>query len=126
MLRCRVGRVDGSQATALTQLPANDMNVDAFVAWWTARGFSVAEAVALMGAHGLIDSQGCYRYVSRVFTARVLHSSLPQHTICLVGKNSGACVGIETQERHGVMTGCHHWVAAQHWQLPLWQSVVAV
>lgn len=80
MLRCRVGRVDGSQATALTQLPANDMNVDAFVAWWTARGFSVAEAVALMGAHGLIDSQGCYRYVSRVFTGlRAAQQLTPAH-----------------------------------------------
>jgi hypothetical protein len=61
LLCCRVGRLDGSQAAPLAQLPPADMTAEAFVAWWTARGFTVAEAVALMGSHALLDDQGCYR-----------------------------------------------------------------
>jgi hypothetical protein len=37
------------------------MTLDGFVNFWTARGFTVEQGVALMGSHALLDEQGCYR-----------------------------------------------------------------
>jgi hypothetical protein len=57
----RVGRLDSVTAAPPGQLPAADIGLDAFVKFWTDRGFTVLEAVALMGSHSLIDEQGCFQ-----------------------------------------------------------------
>lgn len=57
----RVGRLDNPNASPAGVLPASDMTLDGFVNFWTARGFTVEQGVALMGSHALLDEQGCYR-----------------------------------------------------------------
>lgn len=57
----RVGRLDNPNASPAGILPASDMTLDGFVNFWTARGFTVEQGVALMGSHALLDEQGCYR-----------------------------------------------------------------
>lgn len=61
-----VGRYDRSTPAPPRQLPAGDQSLPAghqslqdFATFWTERGFSMEEAVALQGSHALIDDQVC-------------------------------------------------------------------
>ncbi len=55
----RVGRLDSDRPTPPNQLPAADASPEEFTKFWSDRGFTEAEAVALMGSHALIDEQVC-------------------------------------------------------------------
>ncbi|KAG2435978.1 hypothetical protein HYH02_011691 [Chlamydomonas schloesseri] len=57
----RVGRLDCSTMPAPpNQLPSAAADLDTFIKFWADRGINETEAVALMGSHSLVDSQGCF------------------------------------------------------------------
>ncbi|GLC63932.1 hypothetical protein PLESTF_000100100 [Pleodorina starrii] len=56
-----VGRLDSISPAPPNQLPPASAGVDEFVQFWAARGINAKEAMALMGSHALIDTQGCFR-----------------------------------------------------------------
>ncbi len=55
----RVGRLDSLSPSPTNTLPAADASPSSFAAFWKARGFTMEEAIALMGSHALIDEQAC-------------------------------------------------------------------
>lgn len=56
-----VGRLDTYMPSPPNQLPPDNADAKSFNAWWKARGFTVRQAIALMGSHALIDDQGCIK-----------------------------------------------------------------
>lgn len=53
----RVGRLDSVRPAPPEKLPAEHADLAAFAGFWKARGFSMEEAMALMGSHALVDEQ---------------------------------------------------------------------
>eukprot|EP00198_Chlamydomonas_reinhardtii_P001276 XP_001690611.1 predicted protein [Chlamydomonas reinhardtii] len=56
----RVGRLDNIRPSPPGNLPPNHADLTSFAKFWKERGFSEAEATALMGSHALIDTQACF------------------------------------------------------------------
>lgn len=53
----RIGRYDRTEAAPAGTLPAENVTVSNFAQFWKDRKINMTEAVALMGSHGLIDTQ---------------------------------------------------------------------
>jgi hypothetical protein len=53
----RMGRTDSAKPAPEGKLPGAAVTVAEFAAFWSDRGFSMAEAMSLMGSHSLIDEQ---------------------------------------------------------------------
>ncbi|KAG2440722.1 hypothetical protein HXX76_003579 [Chlamydomonas incerta] len=56
----RVGRLDSIRPSPPGNLPAATANLTTLMKFWKDRGFSEAEATALMGSHALLDTQACF------------------------------------------------------------------
>jgi hypothetical protein len=61
----RVGRADNPTANPAGKLAPAGMNTTEFEAFFTARGLTLAEGLALMGSHALLDEQACFRWAGR-------------------------------------------------------------
>ncbi len=53
----RVGRLDSLTPSPPNQLPAATATTQTLSTFWSQRGFTMSEAMALMGTHALIDDQ---------------------------------------------------------------------
>ena len=58
----RVGRTDNPTANPAGKLAPAGMNTTEFEAFFTTRGLTLAEGLALMGSHALLDEQACFRW----------------------------------------------------------------
>lgn len=72
----RVGRLDNIRPSPPGNLPPNHADLTSFAKFWKERGFSEAEATALMGSHALIDTQVRADGFSTVDVAPVLVNKL--------------------------------------------------